>query len=214
MAQHAGKSLDELVATKIINADQKAQIQKKPALQAQVTQFEEQLAQYQKVHEQYRTRGAAEKAEWEKSLDKAKADAVRQAEEDFKKSLKDNFLTLSQFLRLAAYRREEAKDPESDESQAIEGVLLAIYAGDETAVASMLKLIEGSTDQILSVPGEQLQTTCSLPLRPLINQYTAADKRKTLISRVSHTSTRRLSMPRLLNLLMQSPRRRLFPIRP
>ena len=58
------------------------------------------------------------------------------------------------------YRREEAKDPESDESQAIEGVLLAIYSGDDGAVASMLKLIEGSDDQVLSVPGEQLQTTC------------------------------------------------------
>lgn len=160
LIQHAGKSLDELVATKVINADQKAQIQKKPALQAQVAQFEEQLAQYQKVHEQYRARAVAEKAEWEKSLERAKADAVSEAREDFKKSLKDNFLTLSQFLRLAAYRREEAKDPESDESQAIEGVLLAIYTGDESAVSSMLKLIEGSADQILSVPGEQLQTTC------------------------------------------------------
>ncbi|POR31728.1 Uncharacterized protein TPAR_08042 [Tolypocladium paradoxum] len=170
LIQHAGKSLDELVATKVINADQKAQIQKKPALQAQVAQFEEQLAQYQKVHEQYRTRAAAEKAEWEKSLEKTKANAVSEAKEDFKKSLNDSFLTLSQFLRLAAYRREEAKDPESDESQAIEGVLLAIYAGDESAVASMLKLIEGSTDRILSVPGEQLQTTYS-NVKSLAREY-------------------------------------------
>ncbi|PNY24156.1 Uncharacterized protein TCAP_05904 [Tolypocladium capitatum] len=170
LIQHAGKSLDELVATKVINADQKAQIQKKPALQAQVTQFEEQLAQYQKVHEQYRTRAAAEKAEWEKSLERAKADAVSEAREEFNKSLNDNLLTLSQFLRLAAYRREEAKDPESDESQAIEGVLLAIYAGDESAVSSMLKLIGGSTDQILSVPGEQLQTAYS-DVKVLAREY-------------------------------------------
>lgn len=160
LSQHAGKTLDELVAAKIINADQKAQVLKKPALQAQVTQLEEQLAQYQKVHEQYRGRATAEKAEWEKSLEKAKADAVGEAKAEFAKSLRDNLLTLSQFLRLAAYRREEAKDPESDESQAIEGVLLAIYSGDDGAVASMLKLIEGSDDQVLSVPGEQLQTTC------------------------------------------------------
>ncbi|KND94339.1 hypothetical protein TOPH_01258 [Tolypocladium ophioglossoides CBS 100239] len=174
LIQHAGKSLDELVATKVINADQKAQIQKKPALQAQVTQFEEQLAQYQKVHEQYRARAAADKAEWERSLEKAKADALSEAKEDFKKSLHDNFLTLSQFLRLAAYRREEAKDPESDESQAIEGVLLAIYTGDESAVSSMLKLIDGSDDQILSVPGEQLQTTCLSPAHS--NQDLVANK--------------------------------------
>lgn len=69
-------------------------------------------------------------------------------------------MVLSQFLRLAAYRREEAQDPESDESQAIEGVLLAIYSGDESAVQSMLKLVNGSDDQVVSVPGEQLQTPC------------------------------------------------------
>ncbi|KAK5997262.1 Hypoxia up-regulated protein 1 [Cladobotryum mycophilum] len=159
LSQHSEKSLDELVAEKIINADQKAQILKKPALQAQIAQFEEQLVQYQKVHEQYQARATAEKAEWEKSVEKAKADAVGEAKAEFKSSLDDHLLVLSQFLRLAAYRREEAKDPESDESQAIEGVLLAIYAGDETAVSSMLKLIEGSEDQIISVPGEQLQTT-------------------------------------------------------
>ncbi|GJN74525.1 hypothetical protein PLICBS_008616 [Purpureocillium lilacinum] len=170
LSQHAGKTLDELVAAKIINADQKAQVLKKPALQAQVTQLEEQLAQYQKVHEQYRGRATAEKAEWEKSLEKAKADAVGEAKAEFAKSLRDNLLTLSQFLRLAAYRREEAKDPESDESQAIEGVLLAIYSGDDGAVASMLKLIEGSDDQVLSVPGEQLQTTYS-SVKALAREY-------------------------------------------
>lgn len=163
LAQHPGKSLEELVAEKIINTDQKAQITKKPALQAQLTQMEEQLALYQKVHDQYRSRAKADKAELEKSLDKAKADAVGAAKQEFKKSQQEHLLVLSQFLRLAAYRREEAKDPESDESQAIEGVLLAIYAGDETAVASMLKLIEGSEEPILSVPGEHLQTTCWFP---------------------------------------------------
>ncbi|KAL6363838.1 hypothetical protein LRP88_03263 [Fusarium phalaenopsidis] len=159
LSQHADKSLDELVAAKIINADQKAQILKKPALQAQLAQFEEQLTQYQKVDEQYRTRAAADKAEWEKGLEKAKADAVAEAKEEASKSLNDNLLVLSQFLRLAAYRREEAQDPESDESQAIEGVLLAIYSGDQNAVQSMLKLVNGTEDQIFSVPGEQLQTT-------------------------------------------------------
>jgi len=161
LAQHPGKSLDQLVQERILNADQKAQILKKPALQAQRAQFEEQLAQYLKVDEQYKTRAAADKAEWEKSLEKAKADAVAEAKETFDKTLHGNLLLLSQFLRLAAYRREEAADPESDESQAIEGVLMAIYTGDESAVSSMLKLVQGSSDQILSVPGEQLETTYS-----------------------------------------------------
>lgn len=178
LTQHAGKSLEELVAERIINADQKAQVMKKPVLQAQLAQMEEQLAQYQKVHEQYRSRAVSEKAEGDKLLAKAKADAVAVAEQDFKKSLHQHLLVLSQFLRLAAYRREEAKEPGSDESQAIEGVLLAIYAGDESAVASMLKLIEGSEEQILSVPGEQLQTTCSLSPRWPRTLWLTRDRRK------------------------------------
>lgn len=165
LKQHAGKSLDDLVASKTINGDQKAQIEKKPALQAQLAQAEEQLAQYQRVDEQYRTRAAADKAEAEKNLEKAKAEAVAEAVAETKKNadadLRDKLLTLTQFLRLAAYRREEADDPESDESQAIEGVLLVIYEGDESAVASMLKLIEGSSDQITSVSGDLLQATFS-----------------------------------------------------
>lgn len=116
--------------------------------------------QYQKVDEQYRSRAAAEKVEWEKSQEKAKADAVAEAKAEFTKTQHDNLLILSQFLRLAAYRREEAQDPESDESQAIEGVLLAIYSGDENAVQAMLKLVNGTEDRVFSVPGEQLQTTC------------------------------------------------------
>ncbi|GAB0143810.1 hypothetical protein EsHS_00004314 [Epichloe bromicola] len=170
LRQHAGKSLDELVASKVINADQKAQIEKKPALQAQLAQTEEQLAQYQKLHEQYRSRAAAEKAEWEKSLGQVKEDAVSEAKAGFHQSMKDNFLALSQFLRLAAYRREEANDPESDESQAIEGVLLAIYAGDDSAVSSMLKLVQGTDDKVLSVPGEELQTTYSV-VKTLAENY-------------------------------------------
>jgi hypothetical protein len=159
-----------LVSAKIINMDQKAQILKKPALQGQLAQAEEQLAQYQKVHEQYQLQAATEKAEWEKSLEKAKADGASEAETGFQESLKDNLLVLSQFLRLAAYRREEGADAESDESQAIEGVLLAIYAGDDSAVASMLKLVKGADEKVFSVPGEQLQTTCEyrLPFCPAI----------------------------------------------
>lgn len=164
LKQYADKGLDELVASKIINTDQKAQILKKPGLEAQLAQYEEQLVQYQKVDEQYKTQAAADRAALEKSLEKSlektKADAVAEAKKGFQKSLQDNLLVLSQFLRLAAYRREEGKDPESDESQAVEGVLLAIYSGDESAVDSMLKLVNGTEDQILSVPGEQLQTTC------------------------------------------------------
>ncbi|KAM0264746.1 hypothetical protein ACHAQJ_000571 [Trichoderma viride] len=170
--QHPGKSLEQLVADKIINTDQKAQIQKKPALQAALAQYEEQLVQHQKVHEQYQARAAAEKAEWAKTLEKTKEEALSEVRAEFQGSLDTKLLVLSQFLRLAAYRREESQEPESDESQAIEGVLLAIYSGDENAVSAMQKLIEGSEDQIVSVPGDQLQTTYAV-VKSLAQNYTA-----------------------------------------
>lgn len=207
LSQHAGKSLDELVAQKIINSDQRAQVMKKPALQVQLAQMEEQLVQYQKVHEQYRSRAMSDKAEWEKSLDKAKADAVGEVKQEFKKSLQENLLVLSQFLRLAAYRREETKDPEADESQAIEGVLLAIYAGDETAVASMLKLIEGSEEQILSVPGDQLQTTCWFPFPFAPCCWAMADLKQTPTSRHLRENTKLPSTLTLRRLPSRSPQR-------
>ncbi|KAL7934830.1 hypothetical protein V8C35DRAFT_299920 [Trichoderma chlorosporum] len=172
LSQHAGKSLDELVAEKILNTDQKTQILKKPALQAALAQYEEQLAQYQKIHEQYQTRAAAEKADWAKALEKTKEEAASEVKAEFENSLKSKLLVLSQFLRLAAYRREESQEPDSDESQAIEGVLLAIYSGDDNAVSAMEKLIEGSDDQIFSVPGEQLQTTYA-SVKSLAQNYNA-----------------------------------------
>lgn len=159
LAEHKGKSLDELVEAKILNTDQKAQILKKPALQAQLATLEEQLAQYQRVHEQYASKAAAEKADFDKTIEKVKADATAEAKLSFDKSFQDNLLLLSQFLRLAAYRRE-AQDPDADESQAIEGVLLAIYSGDSSAVAAMMKLMDGTDENVISVPGERLQSTC------------------------------------------------------
>ncbi|KAI1481398.1 hypothetical protein F4774DRAFT_49458 [Daldinia eschscholtzii] len=165
--QHKDKSLDDLVNAKIINADQRAQRLKKPQLEAQLAQLEEQLAQYKKVDEEYRTRAAAEKASLEKSLtekfEKEKADAISeikdQAAAEAKKVQHDSLLILSQFLRLAAARRTEEADAGLDENMALEGVLLNVYSGDENAVSTMIKLIEGSEEKTTSVSGDQLQTT-------------------------------------------------------
>lgn len=96
-----------------------------------------------------------------------KAEAVRQAKEqaatDAQKTLRDSLLVLSQFLRLAAARRAEDADPELDENMALEGVLLQVYSGDEYAVSTMLKLIEGSVEKTVSVNGDELQTDCRWP---------------------------------------------------
>ncbi|KAI0851972.1 hypothetical protein F5Y00DRAFT_204467 [Daldinia vernicosa] len=165
--QHKDKSLDELVNARIINADQRTQRLKKPQLESQLAQLEEQLAQYKKVDEEYRTRLAAEKASLEKTLteafEKEKADAIseikEQAAADSKKTQHDSLLVLSQFLRLAAARRTEEADAGLDENMALEGVLLNVYSGDENAVSTMIKLIEGSEEKTTSVSGDELQTT-------------------------------------------------------
>ncbi|KAI0136977.1 hypothetical protein BJ170DRAFT_37658 [Xylariales sp. AK1849] len=165
--QQKGKSLDDLIAAKIINADQRAQAIKKPQLESQLAQLEEQVAQYKKVDEDYRTRGAADKAKLEKDLterlEKEKADALvaiaEKAAADTKKAQHDSLLVLSQFLRLAAARRSEDADQSLDENMALEGVLLNVYSGDENAVSTMLKLIEGTEERAKSVGGEELETT-------------------------------------------------------
>jgi hypothetical protein len=161
-------SLDDLVAARKINADQKAQILKKPQLQASLTQLEEQISQYKKFDQEYKARSQAEKAEFEKihteraekelteTVGAAKAEAAAIAT----KEQHSNMLLLSQFLRLAAARRAEEADQTLDENQALEGVLLSVYSGDESAVATIIKLINGSDENTYSVTGEKLQTTC------------------------------------------------------
>lgn len=99
-------------------------------------------------------------------FENTKAEAINEIKEkadaDSKKTLHDSLLTLSQFLRLAAARRSEEADAGLDENMALEGVLLNVYSGDENAVSTMLKLIEGSEEKTQSVSGEELQTSCKI----------------------------------------------------
>jgi len=156
------------VAQRIINGDQKAAYLAKGSLKSQHAQLEEQLAQYKKVDQEYRGRAASDRAELEKTLtdkyEKEKSDAVAEvkakADADAKKILHGGLLVVSQFLRLAAARRAEDSNPEADENLALEGVLLQVYTGDENAVGTMIKLVQGSDEQTRSVSGEALQTTC------------------------------------------------------
>lgn len=180
VSEHKGKTLDELVKLKIINADQKASIQKKEGLQAQLAQLEEQLSQYKKIDQEYRTRANQIKTELEKTLsdryEKEKADALAEVKAELSgaadKTLHDSLLVMSQFLRLAAARRGEEHDPELDENRALEGVLLQVYSGDEEGVATMLKLVQGSSEKAKSVASEPLEATCAyikiILLRPVL----------------------------------------------
>lgn len=152
---------------KKINADQKAQALKKPALQAQVGQIEEQLYHYKQFAAQYEERLANQQAALEKThleeLEAVRGNAVADATAASTRALREHLLTLTKFLCAAANSRH-AGDTESLESRALEGVLFQVYTGGQDAVDSMMKLIEGSEESVVSVEGNALDMTCEQKL--------------------------------------------------
>jgi len=157
-----GVSLDELVASRKINADQKASAEKKPGLLAQRAQLEEQLGHFHKYGQEQEEKFAKEKEVLQKShsselqalRDTLKAEAVLEQ----KKVLKEKILTLSRFLRAAAARRQ-LEDDDSELTKAFEGALLQVYGGDAVAVLAAEKLIEGADDGVPSTEGVLLNVT-------------------------------------------------------
>jgi hypothetical protein len=174
LSENPGKTLDELVAARKINADQKAQILKKPSLQASLAQLEEQIAQYKKFDQEYKARMSSEKAEFEKSfteraskeLEEAVAATKAEAQSITEKEQEQALLLLSQFLRLAAVRRGEEENAGLQENMALEGLLAQVYSGDANAVAAMVNLIQGSEETLTSVTGEPLAVTCKFHYLP------------------------------------------------
>ncbi|KAK4696601.1 hypothetical protein P7C71_g1352, partial [Lecanoromycetidae sp. Uapishka_2] len=156
VAENPGVSLDELLASRKINQDQKIQAQKKPSLQASLTQFEEQAAQYKQFDEDYQKRITAEKSALETShkdeLQKVKDATMSEAAAEGKKEAKENLLVLSKFLRAAAAKRQGG-DETSAENRAFEGALLLVYGGEAAAVVAMESLIAGSEDKVPTVDG-------------------------------------------------------------
>jgi ribosomal protein L16 Arg81 hydroxylase len=159
-----GISLDDLVSTRKINNDQKAQAQKKPALQAQLAQLEEQITQYKKFDQEYQHKIAQEKELLQQShsgeLEKLRGVLRDEAVLEQKKAFREKFLTLSRFLRAAAARRQ-LEDDDSDLTKAFEGALLLVYGGDASAVTAAEKLIDGSDDSVPSTEGVTLSVTCT-----------------------------------------------------
>lgn len=156
VAEHPSVSLDDLVASRKINTDQKTQILKKPQLQAQLAQLEESMSLHKKIEDDVNRRIQAQKdrleAEHKKELEDAKASATEVAQDLDKANSKAKLLLLSKFLRAAAARRQDS-DESTDESKGFEGVLLYLYGGDSAAVDTAEKLIEGSTDPVVSTEG-------------------------------------------------------------
>ena len=167
IAENAGLSLDELVAQRKINADQKASALKKPHLQAQLAQLEEQLENYRKFDTDYQVKLQKQKMELEaqhqkemgKIRDAVRLDAMTAGATKLQKKL----LVFSQFLRAAAAKRTVEEDADTDESRAFEGALLLVYGGDQKAVETAVSLIEGSNEQVPSIEGLPLPFTCKTP---------------------------------------------------
>ena len=168
IAENPGVSLDDLLSSRKINADQKAQAQKKPSLQASLAQYEEQQAQYQQFDEEYQKRIAAEKSALETShkedIEKIRDATVAEAQAESKKQSKENLLILSKFLRAAAAKRQGG-DESSPENRAFEGALLLVYGGEIGAVTAMEKLISGSEDLVPTVDSTPSEYTCKSPIQ-------------------------------------------------
>jgi hypothetical protein len=190
-----GVSLDELVASRKINADQKASAEKKPGLQAQRAQLEEQYSHFQKYGQEQEDKFIREReilkkshsSELEALRDTLKAEAVLEQ----KKLLKEKILTLSRFLRAAAARRQ-LEDDDSDLTKAFEGALLQVYGGDATAVMAAEKLIEGAEEGVPSTEGVMLGVTC---------KFTCHLREMLVLTNAQMPRSSRLHSTRLLSLL-------------
>lgn len=166
IADNPGVSLDDLVAQRKINADQKNAALKKPQLQAQLAQLEEQIQQYRKFDADYQSQMQKQKedltTQHEKELEKVKNDTRLEGVTNGAAELRKKLLIFSQFLRLAAAKRMVEEEADTAESKAFEGALLLVYGGDETAVDTAISLIEGSEKPCPSIDGTLMPFTCKL----------------------------------------------------
>ena len=164
LAENEGVSLDDLVASRKINNDQREQALRRPGLQSSRAQFEEQITQYRKVDADYQARISSTRDELTsahtKEIEQLKRQLSDEAEEKSKAELRKKLLTFSQFLRAAAAKRAIEEEADSDESRAFEGVLLLVYGGDDKAVDAAEKLIEGTDDAVPAVEGTLLDVKC------------------------------------------------------
>ncbi|RMZ77873.1 hypothetical protein DV738_g4191, partial [Chaetothyriales sp. CBS 135597] len=162
IADNPGKSLDELVAEKKLNSDQKAQILKKPGLQTQVSQLEEQVSHYRAFFHEVEERFNREKAELIESHQQEVARLRQEIEEQSQtpktKDIDDELKVISHFLHAAASKRQ-SEDADSEEVRAFEGILLQIYQGNFTALTTLRNLIIGSEEKVADTENNLLDVT-------------------------------------------------------
>jgi len=168
IAENPGVSLDDLVAQRKINADQKTSAEKKPGLQAQLQQLEEHVQIFRTVNTDYQTQMQKQRedltTQHQKELGETKESSRLDAVTVGAGELRKKLLVLSQFLRAAAAKRNVEEDAASDENMAFEGVLLLVYGGDEKAVDTAMSLIDGSDEQVPSIEGVPLPIKCEFML--------------------------------------------------
>jgi hypothetical protein len=183
-------SLDDLVAQRKLNQDQKASALKKPQLQAQLVTLDEQVQQYKKFDADFQQQLQKQKSDLTSThgeeLEKIKKEAQAEAAERSQTELKSKLLIFSQFLRAAAARRNAEEDSEADENRAFEGTLLLVYGGDQKAVETALNLIEGTEEQVTSIEGTLLPVKCRF-------SYSLGCDAMLLLSRTSLTINHSLS---------------------
>lgn len=164
IAENPSMSLDDLVAQRKINNDQRAAAQKKPQLQAQLADLEERIEHYRKFDQDYQIKFTKQRDELtsqhEQVTTKLREELKRDAAVEAQKLLRQKLLVLSQFLRCAAAKRNAEEQVDNDESKAFEGALLLVYGGDQKAVDTALSLIEGSDETVPNIEGELLPFTC------------------------------------------------------
>lgn len=164
IAENPGVSLDDLVAQRKLNNDQRSAALKKPGLQAQLADLEERIEHYRKFDSDYQTKFSKQRddlsAAHAKELTSLREQLQGEAASATDSELRKKLLTFSQFLRAAAAKRTVEEEADSEESRAFEGALLLVYGGDSKAVDTALSIIEGSNEPVPSIEGIPLQVDC------------------------------------------------------
>ena len=158
-----GVSIGDLVKQKKLNADQQAALRKKPQLQAQLTQLEEQIVQYRKFESDWQAQLQKQKegliAHHTEEIEKVKAQAASESVSADQGELRNTLLVFTQFLRCAAAKRHE-EDDDSDLNRAFEGALLLVYGGDEQAVDAAINITGGADVAVPDIQGVKGSLKC------------------------------------------------------
>lgn len=150
------------MAAKKLNLDQKGQVERKPALQTQLKQYEEQLANYKSFGEEYEERFTREKAKLveihKAEVEQAKHDTLEEARSTYEQKKEVDLLVLTQFLHAAASKRQ-TDAANTEEGRAFEGALLLVYQGNKMSLTTLKNVVEGSEETVPDDKGTPLDYT-------------------------------------------------------